>query len=215
MLSRVETVNSTPSIYDSTEGLNRPTLNTFISSASSQENTSKSASSRQDSSAGELFSSSEGSQPTQGVNITVGPLSSDSATLNKNATLQRRTTRDLIDMFERSSRFDHSPRSHSLRRGGIRVSLNAPVPEVPKAKPFRESFRSFLTMLGKGKKTSDQEAVSPFKRPLPERNGNATKVTRDNKSTFLSILGDPKTTISRIDPVLSPVSEQPKVAFRC
>lgn len=129
----------------------RPTLDTFVISSSSHGNGSDSASSHQQSSIG-LTNSSTG----EDTEWSLSP-----SKHHNNTPLNRRTTKDLIALYERNdSNFIIRKETNNT------LSLNMPLPELPKVSPLRESFRNLLTALGSKKFLSKNEcdAPLPFKR---------------------------------------------------
>lgn len=201
----------------------RPTLDPLFTSRSSQGSQGtvleESDSSAQPSSIGQDPSTSGSDADSRAgwlvqTNVVSTNNSSDTNS-TYNTTLRRRTTKDLVQMFERrtsASTSSSSPASHPLKRGGIKQSLKEDLPSLPKSNQLRESFRNLFSAFSKAKRTlGEQQPNLSFHRGIRSTDNPGTSKGRSSppSSTTVGELNVPspvKPTISRLAPGLSPVS---------
>ncbi|PVF96578.1 hypothetical protein CPB86DRAFT_786797 [Serendipita vermifera] len=185
------------------------TLDPLSNSKSSQGSTSECGSSRQVSSIGQPASSLGTSSRQATVKVMASATTSDGNT--KSAGLQRRSTRDLIDIFENktvSNSFATSPASHPLRRG----TFNAPLPDLPKSTQLKQSFRNLIAVFSKGKKTLNEPAINTHVERNSQQyeisNGGVSSHSRYSQSAvdqnLVTLPSTSKPTISRMAPKLPP-----------
>ena len=80
--------------------------------------------------------------------------------------VRKHTTKELISLYESTSNTNtsHSNRnSNGVLTAPVRSSklnLNAPLPELPQAKPLRESFKDLLSVFGKKRVTKQKQVTS-------------------------------------------------------
>jgi hypothetical protein len=185
-----------------------PTFN-----SNSSHSISNSGSSHQQSSNG-LVPSSLGTDGLSEIHWSI-PLRTQSTVDGKNAVatnsvmLKRKTTRDLIGIFERQTPSSLVPplASHSLHRGGRgkKISCNDPLPSLPKTNHMRESFRNLLTVFNKAKKTFSDH---PSERHSKRRSTSSTDSKLPVEATRAIASYAVKPTVSRLVPGLSPVSSK-------
>lgn len=191
-------------------------FNAASTSRSSDGNVIESEHSFQLSSIGYLQSSKGDSRP-EWVGAPTPP-SNSTVTINLDKR-KKGITRDLIDIFERNASpppangptFIVPPASQSLRYG-IKASLNDSLPELPKSSYLRQSFRNLAAAFNKAKKAFNEQhfsASSGVPRPLsdyPKQSERYYCSAPFAVSRGLGIPSQPKATISRLVPRLSPVS---------
>jgi hypothetical protein len=127
--------------------------------------------------------------------------------------LKRKTTRDLIGVFERQTPTSQAPplASLSLHLGGRgkKTSTNDPLPSLPKTNPLRESFRNLLTVFNKAKKTFGDHPVEWRGKRRSTSSIDSQVPFNDSQATTNYGLKPPeptKPTVSRLVPCLSSVS---------
>ena len=199
-----------------------PTRNPLVNNSSNtSQGASNSGSSQQQSSNGYVSSAlaldTSQSQTARTMPVVVQQCISTDTRPNtiSSITLQRKTTRDLISIYEQQTPPKvfpgHPLSSYPLQRGGRgkKLSLDAPLPTLPKVNPLRESFRNLLTVFNKAKRTfGDHPVVNENK-----RGGiSSTKPQGTNSKDGPKLSGTPhspvagKPTSSRPHPGLSTVS---------
>lgn len=199
-----------------------PTYNPTFNSNSSH-GISNSGSSHQQSSNG-LVPSSMGTDGLSEIDWSIplrtqGSVNDNNTVATNSVMLKRKTTRDLIGIFERQTPSSLVPplASHSLHRGGKgkNISCNDPLPSLPKTNYMRESFRNLLTVFNKAKKTfSDHPSERHSKRrsTLSTDSKLSVETTRTITSCDPKAPGPIKPTVSQLVPGLSSVSS--KYVFR-
>jgi hypothetical protein len=114
-------------------------------------------------------------------------------------------------MFEKHTPPASTPASQPLLRGGIKNTLNEPLPSLPKSIPLRESFRNLFSAFSKAKKTFGEEHPDvAFKRgqmsfDSHKRFEDAIYSSSKAITSDLNIPSLAKPTISRLVPGLSHV----------
>jgi hypothetical protein len=195
-----------------------PTLDPLSKSKSSQGNTSECGSSRQVSSIGQPTSSfgSTSEQATPKLTSATTFAQANSSSNGISVGLQRRTTKDLIDIFENkapSKLPTASPASYPLRRGIANQRFNAPLPDLPKSGQLRQSFRNLISVFSKAKKASSETAT--YTRPKHDlrqstvSNGGISSHSKYSQSTVdensMTIPQPTMPTLSRMAPKLPSV----------
>ncbi|KAG8812876.1 hypothetical protein FRC17_001773 [Serendipita sp. 399] len=183
----------------------RPTLDPFLSSKSSLEDALESGSSRPLSLATHEVSafSDWSSQSSNGT-------SQQRAQTNNVSTLNRRNTKDLVNLFEKRSLGETSAQATSqpLQRDGLRLTDRTTGGGLTKSKPLRESFRHLVLAFNKAKRTlGDSPMGLELKSRIRPRDKEEIQQTvalspKSSGSNGLAAVNMPAPTLSHVAPSL-------------